>query len=132
MEGLRPGYTFEVNSLRSPLEVFISDAAADAVADAEAALEKATASRGLLAVQPNELDLYGYVDELDDMRDAFLAGRDAFLNWDYGLEITKLCQAGYMSAERKKTIDLTNPAIQKELESYTPLIAQGKGAEVLM
>ena len=131
MEGLGPGYAFEVNSLRSPLEVFISDAAAEAVADAETALEKATASRGLLTVQPNELDLYGYVDELDDMRDAFMAGKDAFLNWDYGLEITKLCQAGYMSAERRKTIDLTDPAIQKELESYTPLIAQGKGAEVL-
>jgi predicted dehydrogenase len=131
MEGLGPGYAFEVNSLRSPLEVFISDAAAEAVADAETALEKATASRGLLTVQPNELDLYGYVDELNDMRDAFLAGKDAFLNWDYGLEITKLCQAGYMSAERRKTIDLTDPAIQKELESYTPLIAQGKGAEVL-
>ena len=132
MEGLGPGYTFEVNSLRSPLEVFISDAAAEAVADAETALEKATASRGLLAVQPNELDLYGYVDELDDMRDAFLAGKDAFLNWEYGLEITKLVQAGYMSAERRKTIDLTDPAIQKELETYVPLIAQGKGAEVLM
>ncbi|MHC4110059.1 MAG: Gfo/Idh/MocA family protein [Planctomycetota bacterium] len=131
MEGLGPGYAFEANSLRSPLEVFISDAAAEAVADAETALEKATASRGLLTVQPNELDLYGYVDELDDMRDAFLAGRDAFLNWEYGLEITKLVLAGYMSAERRKTIDLTDPAIQKELESYTPLIAQGKGAEVL-
>jgi len=113
------------------LRLFISDAAAEAVADAEAALEKATASRGLLAVQPNELDLYGYVDELNDMRDAFLAGRDAFLNWDYGFEITKLVLAGYMSAERRKTIDLTDPAIQKELETYTPLIAQGKGAEVL-
>ena len=132
MEGLGPGYAFEANSLRSPLEVFISDAAAEAVADAETALEKATASRGLLTVQPNELDLYGYVDELDDMRDAFLAGRDAFLNWEYGLEITKLVLAGYLSAERRKTIDLTDPAIQKELESYTPLIAQGKGAEVLM
>jgi predicted dehydrogenase len=132
MEGLGPGYAFEANSLRSPLEVFISDAAAEAVADAETALEKATASRGLLTVQPNELDLYGYVDELDDMRDAFLAGKDAFLNWEYGLEITKLVLAGYLSAERRKTIDLTDPAIQKELESYVPLIAQGKGAEVLM
>jgi len=132
MEGMGPGYAFEVNSLRSPLEVFISDAAAEAVADAEAALEKATASRGLLAVQPNELDLYGYVDELDDMRNAFLAGKDALLSWEYGLEITKLVQAGYLSAERRQTIDLTDPAIQKELESYTPLIAQGRGAEVLM
>ena len=48
------------------------------------------------------------------------------------LDGTKLCQAGYMSAERRMTIDLTDPAIQKELETYTPLIAQGKGAEVLM
>ncbi|MHC4460213.1 MAG: Gfo/Idh/MocA family protein [Planctomycetota bacterium] len=131
MDGLGPGYAFEVNSLKSPLEVFIGDAAAEAVADAETALEKATASRGLLTVQPNEPDLYGYVDELDDARSAFLAGKDAFLNWEYGLEITKLCQAGYLSAERRKTIDLTDPAVQKELDSYTSLIALGKGAEIL-
>jgi len=79
MDGLGPGYAFEVNSLKSPLEVFIGDAAAEAVADAETALEKATASRGLLTVQPNEPDLYGYVDELEDARSAFLAGKDAFL-----------------------------------------------------
>jgi predicted dehydrogenase len=131
MDGLGPGYAFEVNSLKSPLEVFVGDAAAEAVADAETALEKSTASRGLLAVHPNEADLYGYVDELEDVRDAFLAGKDGFLNWEYGLEITKLCQAGYMSAERQKTIDLTDEAIQKELDSYTSLIAQGKGGEVL-
>ena len=131
MDGLGPGYAFEVNSLKSPLEVFISDAAADAVADAEAALEKATASRGLLAAQPNEADLYGYVDEFVDVREAFLAGKDAFLNWEYGLEITKLVQAGYMSGELGKAIDLTDPAVQKQLDSYTSLIAQGKGGEVL-
>lgn len=131
MEGMGPGYAFEVNSLKSPLEVFISDAAAEAVADAETALEKATASRGLLTVQPNEVDLYGYVDELEDARAAFLAGKDAFLDWEYGLEITKLVQAGYLSAERGQTIDLTDAATQKELDSYTSLIAQGKGAEVL-
>jgi len=131
MDGLGPGYAFEVNTLQSPLEVFIGDAAAEAVADAEKALEKATSSRGLIPVQPNEADLYGYTDEFVDVRKAFLAGKDAFLNWEYGLEITKLCQAAYLSAERQKTIDLTDPATQKELDSYTSLIAQGKGAEVL-
>ena len=131
MDGLGPGYAFEVNSLQSPLEVFIGDAAAQAVADAETALEKATASRGLLAVQPNEADLYGYVDEFEDVCAAFGEGRDALLDWEYGLEITKLCQAGYMSAELGKTIDLTDAKVQKQLESYTSLIAQGKGAEVL-
>lgn len=131
MDGLGPGYAFEVNTLRSPLEIFIGDVAAEAVADAETALEKATASRGLLAVQPNEADLYGYVDEQVDMHQAFLAGNDAYLNWEYGLEITRLVQAAYLAAERGQTIDLTNPDIQQELDSYTSLIAQGKGAEVL-
>jgi predicted dehydrogenase len=131
MDGLGPGYAFEVNTLASPLQVFIGDEAAEAVADAETALEKATASRGLLAVQPNEADLYGYVDELADARDAFQSGQDALLNWEYGLEITKLVQASYMAAEQGKTLDLTDAGVQKQLDSYVSLIAQGKGAEVL-
>ncbi|MCP4639640.1 MAG: hypothetical protein GY851_04375, partial [bacterium] len=131
MDGLGAGYAFEVNSLKSPLEIFIGDAAAEAVADAETALEKSTASRGLLTVMPNEADLYGYVDEIEDAVACFSAGKDGYLDWEYGLEVTKLCQAAYMAGERRCTIDLTDPAIQKELESYTSLIAQGKGAEVL-
>ncbi len=131
MDGLGPGYAFEVNSLMSPLNIFIGDEAADAVADAESALEKSTASRGLLAVEPNEADLYGYVDELKEARDAFSAGRDGFMNWEYGLEVTKLVQAAYMAAERKQILDLTDPNIQADLETYVSLIAQGKGGEVL-
>jgi len=131
MDGMGPGYAFEINTLNSTLQVFIGDVAAEAVADAEMALEKATASRGLLAVQYNEADLYGYPDENEDAAQSFLAGKDAFLPWSYGLEITKLVMAAYMSAERQKTIDLTDPAVQKELETFVPLIQQGRGAEVL-
>ncbi len=131
MDGMGPGYAFEVNTLNSSLQIFIGDAAAEAVADAETALEKSMASRGLLAVQYNEPDLYGYTDENEEAANAFLAGRDGFLPLSYGLEITKLCMAGYMAAERKETIDLTDPAVQKELETYVPLIQQGRGAEVL-
>ena len=131
MDGMGPGYAFEINTLRSTLEVFIGDEAANVIADAETALEKATASRGLLAVQHNEADLYGYTDENQDAAAAFLAGNDAHLSWSYGLEITKLVMAAYMSAEKGITIDLTDPAIQQELETYIPLIQQGRGAEVL-
>lgn len=131
MDGMGPGYAFEVNTLVSPLTVFVGDVAAEAVADREAALEKATASRGLLAVQHNEADLYGYTDENEDARRAFLEGRDALLPFSYGLEITKLVMAAYMSAELKKTVDLTDPKVQQELESYVPLVQQGRGAEVL-
>jgi hypothetical protein len=28
-------------------------------------------------------------------------------------------------------VDLTDPAVQEELETYVPLIQQGRGAEVL-
>ncbi len=131
MDGIGPGYTLEINTLKSPLEVFIGDEAAEAIADAEFALEKATASRGLLAVQPNETDLYGYLDEMVDMRDALLQNRKPLLDWNYGLEITKLVQAAYMSAEKKQLIDLTDSKVQKELESYKSLIAQGKGGDLL-
>jgi predicted dehydrogenase len=131
MDGMGPGYAFEVNTLNSTLQVFIGDAAAEAVADAELALEKATASRGLLAVQYNEPDLYGYTDENVDAAQAFLAGRDGFLPWRYGLEITRLVMAAYMSAERQQVIDLSDPAIQEQLETFVPLIQQGRGAEVL-
>jgi predicted dehydrogenase len=131
MDGMGPGYAFEINTLTSLLQIFIGDVAAEATADAELALEKSTASRGLLAVQYNEADLYGYTDENEDMAAAFQAGRNGMLPWSYGLEITKLVMAAYMSAERRRTIDLTDPAVQQELETYVPLIQQGKGAEVL-
>ena len=104
------------------------DAAAEAIKDAEAALEKATASRGLLAVQYNEPDLYGYTDENADALEAFLAGRDGMLPWSYGLEITRLVMAAYMSAEKKRVVDLTDPATRRELDTYVPLIQQGRGA----
>jgi predicted dehydrogenase len=131
VDGMGPGYAFEINTLASSVQIFIGDAAAEAIADAGAALEKATASRGLLTVHHNEADLYGYPDENADAAAAFQAGRDGFLPWSYGLEITKLVSAAYMAAEQRRTLDLTDPAVQAALEDYVPLIAQGRGAEVL-
>jgi hypothetical protein len=139
LDGIGPGYALEANSLRSPLEVFISDAAAtavgdaaaEAIGDAELALEKAQATRGLLAVQPNEPDLYGYTDENVDAARAFAAGRDAKLDFDYGLEIVRLVMAAYLSAERRAAVDLTDAKTLDFLEHYVPAIQQGRGAEVL-
>ncbi len=45
MDGMGPGYAFEINTLVSSLNIFIGDAAAEAAANAELALEKSTASR---------------------------------------------------------------------------------------
>lgn len=132
MDGMGPGYAFEINTLVSPLNVFIGDVAAQAIADQESALEKATASRGLLAVQYNEADLYGYTDENVDMQEAFSAGRSAMLSWEYGLEIQRLVMASYLSAEKGRTIDLTDKATIAELDAYVPLIQQGKGGAQLL
>jgi predicted dehydrogenase len=131
IDGLGPGYGFELNSLRAPLEVFIGDAATTSVANADAALEKQQASRGLLTVQPNEPDLYGYTDENADLLASLNGGRPAMLDWEYGLEITRLTMAAYLSAERRSTVDLTDPATAAELETYVPLIQQGRGRDVL-
>ncbi len=131
VDGLGPGYALEANSLRSPLEVFIGDAAATSVADAELALEKATASRGLLAIQPNEPDLYGYTDENVDAVAAFRDGRPALLDFEYGLEIVRLTMAAYLSAEEGRVVDLSDPDTRARLADYVPLVQQGRGAEVL-
>jgi len=132
MEAFGPGYSYTVNSLQSPTGLFISDAAATAVADSELALEKAQASRGALLLHHNEPDLYGYIAEWRDAIPAFEQGRNALLNFEYGRLITMLVMAAYMAHEKKKTIDLTDSTVLAELESYVPLIQQGKGAKVLL
>jgi len=131
METFGPGYSYTVNSLQSPSGLFISDAAAAAVEDGEMALEKSQATRGSLILQPNEADLYGYVGEWRDALTAFEQGRDAMLNLEYGRLITRLVMAAYLSHERRKVIDLTDPDVLAELEDYVPLIQQGRGNEVL-
>src|SRR5690625_7950328 len=88
VDALGPGYALEVNTVVSPVEIFVGDEAASSVADAEKALENSTATRGLLAVQANEADLYGYTTETRDMVNSFLNGKDAFLNFDYGVQVT--------------------------------------------
>jgi len=132
MEAMGPGYSYSVDSLRSPAELFIGDAAAEAVADSELALEKAQATRGALILQANEPDLYGYVAEWRDALGAFEKGKDGLVNFEYGRMITMLIMAAYMAHEKKQTIDLTEPETIEELETYVPLIQQGKGAEVLL
>jgi len=53
------------------------------------------------------------------------------LPWSYGLDITRLVMASYMSAEKKRVIDLTDAAVVQELETYVPLVQQGRAADLL-
>ena len=127
MEALGPGYSYTINSLTSPAGIFISDAAAEAVKDAEFALEKSQANRGSLTIQPNEPCLYGYIGEWRDALEAFGEGKNALLDFKYGALIAKLVAAGYKSAEERRTIFFGEVD-----QSYVPKIHQGKGAEVLL
>ncbi|OHB78189.1 MAG: hypothetical protein A2Z25_22300 [Planctomycetes bacterium RBG_16_55_9] len=131
MEAFGPGYYYTVHSLESPAGLFISDAAAAAVADGELALEKAQATRGALVLQTNEADLYGYIAEWRDALSAFEQGKNALLDFQYGRKITLLVMAAYMAHEKKATLDLTDPTVLQALDDYVPLIQQGKGVRVL-
>jgi predicted dehydrogenase len=128
MESMGPGYAINVNTLASPSGIFISDAAAEATADAELALEKSQASRGQLIIQPNEPDLYGYVGEWQDALAAFSQKKDATLNFAYGLRVVEMVMAGYLSQERGETICFDG---KLDLANYVPAIQKGEGLKVL-
>jgi predicted dehydrogenase len=130
VDALGPGYALEINTLRSPLEIFVGDDAISSVVDPETALEKATATRGQLAVQPNEPDLYGYTDENADAVRSFEAGRSALLDFGYGVEIVRLTMASYLSAETGQVVHPAHPDTRRALDDYVPLIQQGRGKEV--
>ncbi|WP_340106735.1 Gfo/Idh/MocA family protein [Rhodohalobacter sp. 8-1] len=132
MDGLGPGYAMEVNTLISPSEIFIGDEAAEAVADSEAALEKSTSTKGLLAIQPNEADLYGYAGEMRDAVQAFLNNKNGTLTWDYGLEISSLVQAAYLSHEEQRTVYLDDAETIERLDGFKSKISMGEGAEILL
>jgi predicted dehydrogenase len=129
MESMGPGYAINVNSLSSPSGIFISDAAAAAVADAELALEKAQASRGQLVVQPNEPDLYGYVGEWQDAIRTLSQKRDGLLNFAYGKRVVELVMAGYLSHEKQCTVSF-DAAL--DLAQYVPAIQKGLGKKVML
>jgi predicted dehydrogenase len=130
-EALGAGYACEFSSLRTPAQVFVSDRAAGALADAELALEKATASRGTLPLQPNEPDLYGYTGEWRDLVRALERGEEPHLDFRHGVDVVRLVMACYLSAERGARIDLLDPLTCVELENYVPAIQRGAGAAQL-
>lgn len=130
MEGMGPGYGLRVNTLNSPAGILISDAAAEAIANAENALEKSNSSRGQLVVMEDEPKTYGYTDEWRDAIAAFNAGRDGKFNFAYGARVTELVMAGYMAHELGRTLKFDDTT-RAALRTYVPKIQQGLGREVL-
>ncbi len=131
VDGLGPGYALEANSLRSPLEVFIGDAAATSVADAELALEKATASRGywrssrtnpICTATPTRTSMPSPPSATDDPRcsTSSTGSRSCASRWP-----------GTCRPKRGESSTSPTRTLAARLADYVPLVQQGRGAEVL-
>ena len=120
LEVLGPEYSLSMNSLESGLKLFMSrnvrgEAGEDMV-------EKQNAEQGLMPVLGNEAAEYGYESQDRYFVQCFLDGKQPDESFYDGLEITELLMTAYMSAEQERTL----PFKPEGLETYIPLVAQGK------
>ena len=92
------------------------------LADKGSAAITANAESGLMPVLAGEAAAYGYEGENRHFVRAFLQGTRPALTFEDGLEVVELLMAAYKSAELRRTVPL--PA--RGLESFKPLVAQGK------
>jgi hypothetical protein len=126
MDGMGPGYAFEINTLVSPLTIFIGDVAAEAIKDAERR-SKSRPPRGLLAVQYNEADLYGYTDENDRGPRGVPDGRDGMLTVALRAGDHEAGDGRLHVCGEKRVIDLTDPAIAAGTGDVRPADPAGSG-----
>lgn len=119
-EVLGPEYSMSFNSLDTSLKIFLSRELHGN--QSEDLVEKQNAESGLMPVLAGEAAAYGYEGENRHFVRAFLQGTRPALTFEDGLEVVELLMAAYKSAEMRRTVPL--PA--RGLESFKPLVAQGK------
>ncbi|MEN3002423.1 MAG: Gfo/Idh/MocA family oxidoreductase [Armatimonadota bacterium] len=118
-EVLGPEYMLAINTLAGEGTIFFSrqiqgEAGEDLV-------EKQNAEQGLMPYLADEAHTYGYIAENRYFTDCFLHGETPFCTLEYGMRITELLMAAYLSAERRQAVDLPCP----ELENFVPAVARG-------
>lgn len=117
IEVLGPEYSLAIDTLQSPLSLFLSRAIAGA--QGEDLVEKQNAEQGLMPVVDNEPETYGYVAENRDVVQAFLHGTKPALTFDDGLAVVELLMGFYKSADLGRKIVLPDD----DLATYVPSIA---------
>jgi predicted dehydrogenase len=119
VELLGPEYSMSVSSLDSGTRVFFSRRIKGQAG--EDLVEKQNAEQGLMPVVGSETSEYGYEGENRYFTQCFLDGRQPWLDFHAGLDVTRLLMACYMSAEQEKVVDYP-PA---GLDAFVPAVARG-------
>ena len=97
IEALGPEYSMAIDTLQTPLRLFLSREIAGA--RGEEFVEKQNAEQGLIPVVDDECETYGYVAENRDVVQAFLHARRPKLDFADGLAVIELLMGFYRSAE---------------------------------
>jgi predicted dehydrogenase len=118
MELLGPEYSMEVNTLNTPLRVFLSRKVRGG--EGEDLIEKQNSEAGLMPVVEDEAAAYGYTAEDRHMVACFASGITPLETFADGVAVVELMMALYRSAELGRSIQLPDP----ELEQYVPLVAR--------
>ncbi|MGH7665579.1 MAG: Gfo/Idh/MocA family protein [Gemmatimonadaceae bacterium] len=119
-ELLGPEYSMSWSTLNSGLELFFSREVKGR--SGEDLVEKQNAETGLMPVVANEPVAYGYEAEDRHFVRAFLGRERPMLTFDDGLDVVKLLMAGYMSAERERTLSFP----PRGLDGFVPAVAKGE------
>jgi predicted dehydrogenase len=118
-ELLGPEYSLSWNSLDTGLKLFFSREVKGRVG--EDLVEKQNAEIGLMPVVVNEASAYGYEAEDRHFARVFLGKEKARLTLDDGVEVVEVLMAAYLSAERRRTVELPS----KALDTFVPAVAKG-------
>jgi predicted dehydrogenase len=118
-ELLGPEYSMTINSLDTPLKLFLSRRVQGNAG--EDLVEKQNAEQGLMPVVASEATDYGYEDENRYFVNCFLDGAQPEVSCYDGLEVTQLLMTAYKSAEEEQTIAFDPKAV----ENFIPAVARG-------
>jgi predicted dehydrogenase len=121
IEVLGPEYSMAIDTLKSPLSLFLSRSVSGG--QGEDLVEKQNAEQGLMPILEDEAATYGYVAEDRDVVSAFRERRPPRLSFSDGASVVELLMAFYKSAELGRTVLLPDP----ELASYVPMVARSNG-----
>ncbi len=120
IELLGPEYALEINTLNTPLKVFLSRAVQGN--SGEDLVEKQNAEQGLMPVLEDEAGIYGYTDENRHMVECFRSGQTPLLTFHDGVAVVEMLMALYRSAETNRTVMLAD----EDLTDYIPPVAKGE------